>query len=58
MLIIEPTSGLANRMRVIAASVCWAEIVGTKVECIWRVTPDLHASFSDLFKESNRFSIR
>ena len=61
MLYIEPVSGLANRMRVIAASRLLLNEVGLpeseSLQCIWRKTDDLAADYLDLFEYPTNFQL-
>lgn len=57
MIIVRPVGGLANRMRVVAATVALAERCGTTVKCYWESNSELGANFLDLFKDSGRFAI-
>ena len=58
MIIVKPVGGLANRMRVIAASVQLAHEIGTTVQCIWESNNELGANYTDLFELSEHFSLR
>lgn len=55
MIIVKPVGGLANRMRVLAAAVQLAESLGDSVQCIWVASDELGASYTELFKKSDRF---
>lgn len=49
-LIIEPTNGLGNRIRAVAAAKALSQATGRELKIVW--TPDLHcnATWSDLFE--------
>lgn len=49
MIYVEPKAGLANRMRVIAASLMLQEETGQKLKCVWRQTPELNVPYHVLF---------
>src|SRR5258708_18420648 len=50
MLIIEPLSGLANRMRAIDSAFSLAKAIDRPVGIAWNRGPDLGAEFFDLFE--------
>jgi hypothetical protein len=50
MIILEPTSGLCNRMRAIDSAVALGKILKKKVTVIWYRDYLLNCSFSELFK--------
>jgi hypothetical protein len=49
-LTVEPTGGLANRMRVVDSAASLAEERGLALTVHWTRTPDLHARFAELFE--------
>lgn len=51
MIIVRPTAGLCNRMRVINSSICLARENGIKkIKVIWEANDLLKAHFEDLFE--------
>lgn len=49
-IIVQPTAGLCNRMRTIAAATVLAELLGRKMVVVWASDATLNASFRSLFK--------
>ena len=49
-IIVQPTAGLCNRMRTIAAASVLAERLGRKMIVVWTSDATLNASFRSLFK--------
>lgn len=49
-IVINPTGGLANRMRVIAGGISLAHTLGIEYEVIWAVNSELGARFDELFE--------
>lgn len=49
-IIFQPTAGLCNRMRTIAAATVLAELLGRKMVVVWAIDATLNASFRSLFK--------
>ena len=49
MIVVKPIGGLANRMRVLYASVLLAERYNTKLRCVWQNNEELGAAFHDIF---------
>lgn len=58
MLIIEPTHGLCNRLRVIRSGINLALKYNLKLHIIWRVNSELGCRFEDLFQTSKFFTIQ
>jgi hypothetical protein len=50
MLLLEPHSGLANRMRVIASGLMLAERMQQKLYVIWNANEELNSPFYNLFE--------
>ena len=50
MVIIQPSGGLCNRMRVINSSLELAKRKGTKLLVLWYCTDELNAPFESLFQ--------
>ena len=50
MLALEPSGGLADRMRAIGSAVQLAEDIGAQLRIIWTRTPDLGCRFAELFE--------
>lgn len=53
-IFIEPIGGLANRMRMIASYIEFAEKKGLDVSCVWNINNELGASFHSLFRDTDR----
>ena len=53
-IFIEPIGGLANRMRMIASYIEFAEKNGLDVSCVWNINNELGASFHSLFRDTDR----
>lgn len=49
-LTVEPTAGLANRLRVLASGMALSRRLGCPLRVIWTRTPDLRCRFADLFE--------
>jgi hypothetical protein len=50
VLVVEPTGGLGNRMRVIASALELAESLARPLRLVWTRTPDAGCRFDDLFQ--------
>ncbi len=49
-IILEPHSGLANRMRVIASGLWLGDMVHKKIKLVWNLNDDLNCPFEELFE--------
>ena len=49
LLTVEPTAGLANRLRVIDSAVALSRALGSPLRIVWTRTPDLGCRFDELF---------
>lgn len=56
-ILLIPTSGLANRLRIIAVSIKLARTSGKKLTVYWNNDDGLKADFDDLFELPMQFSI-
>ena len=57
-LTVIPTSGLANRLRIIAASIKLARKSGKKMIIYWYRNHELYANFEDIFEFPENITIR
>lgn len=57
MVIIQPSGGLCNRMRVINSSLELAKRKGTKLLVLWYCTDELNAPFESLFEPVKEFKV-
>src|SRR5258705_4985651 len=49
LLTVEPTAGLANRLRVIDSAIALSRALGSPLQIVWTRTPDLGCRFDELF---------
>src|SRR5260221_4855837 len=49
LLTVEPTAGLANRLRVIDSAIALSRALGSPLRIVWTRTPDLGCRFDELF---------
>ncbi len=49
LLTVEPTAGLANRLRVIDSAIALSRALGSALQIVWTRTPDLGCRFDELF---------
>ena len=57
MVIIQPSGGLCNRMRVINSSLELAKRKGTKLLVLWYCAEELNAPFEALFQPVDEFKV-
>lgn len=57
MVIIQPSGGLCNRMRVINSSLEFAKRKGTKLLVLWYCADELNAPFESLFQPTDAFRV-
>lgn len=57
MVIIQPSGGLCNRMRVINSGLELAKRKGTKLLVLWYCSDELNAPFESLFKPTGEFKV-
>jgi hypothetical protein len=57
-IIVIPTSGLANRLRIISSSIKLARESNKKLIIYWYKSNELHAEFSDLFEHSLNLPVK
>lgn len=57
MITIEPTGGLANRMRVIASGIWLKDQLSTGLTVVWNLNDELNCPFGDLFEPLTGVSI-
>lgn len=54
-VVVLPSSGFGNRIRMIASCKVLADILGTELGVIWTPTPDCQLLFEDVFTSGNSF---
>ncbi len=58
MIYIEPTGGLANRMRAFASGISISKELNTELICIWAENGELYAHFEEIFEEIDGIEFR
>lgn len=54
-VVVVPSSGFGNRIRMMASCSILAEMLSTKLEVVWTPTDDCHVMYEDLFSSENQF---
>lgn len=57
-LVLIPTSGLGNRIRIMAVAIKLARESGKKIKIYWNSNEELHAQFDDLFEPMEGIEIK
>jgi hypothetical protein len=56
-ILVEPVSGLCNRLRVFVSALIVAECMGRRTRLLWRPSADCNCRFLDLFQPSSLFEV-
>jgi len=56
-LIVEPSHGLCNRLRVIRSALNLAQRFHFKLVVLWRVNKELKCKYEDIFEEPDLFKV-